>query len=82
MICNRRGVYTFWQRSGSSPRPGCFDAPTREECTINRTTPPPLQALVLITSPIYVEALVSLAQKRMKQGRTLNERIDWPSRAR
>ena len=42
----RRGVYTFWQRSFLHPSLLTFDAPTREECTINRpTSNTPLQAL-------------------------------------
>ncbi|MDE3167087.1 MAG: DUF1553 domain-containing protein, partial [Acidobacteriota bacterium] len=53
----RRGVYTFWQRSFLHPSLLTFDAPTREECTVNRVNSnTPLQALVLLNDPIYVEA--------------------------
>ena len=53
----RRGVYTFWQRSFLHPSLLAFDAPTREECTVNRVNSnTPLQALDLLNDPIYVEA--------------------------
>jgi hypothetical protein len=59
----RRGVYTFWQRSFLHPSLLTFDAPTREECAINRVNSnTPLQALVLLNDPIYVEAARVFAQ--------------------
>jgi hypothetical protein len=59
----RRGVYTFWQRSFLHPSLLTFDAPTREECVINRVTSnTPLQALVLLNDPIFVEAARVFAQ--------------------
>jgi len=74
----RRGVYTFWQRSFLHPSLATFDAPTREECTINRVNSnTPLQALVLLNDPIYVEAARVFAQSILKRARTLNEQIDW-----
>ena len=74
----RRGVYTFWQRSFLHPSLLTFDAPTREECTINRTTSnTPLQALVLLNDPIYVEAARVFAQNILKNGRGLNGEVDW-----
>ncbi len=77
----RRGVYTFWQRSFLHPSLLTFDAPTREECTINRTTSnTPLQALVLLNDPIYVEAARVFAQHAEKHGSTPEERIAWAFR--
>jgi len=80
----RRGIYTFWQRSFLHPSLLTFDAPTREECTINRVNSnTPLQALVLLNDPIYVEAARVFAQNILKRGRslavkpTLSEQIDW-----
>jgi hypothetical protein len=68
----RRGVYTFWQRSFLHPSLLTFDAPTREECVINRVTSnTPLQALVLLNDPIYVEAARVFAQS------ILQHDIDW-----
>ena len=74
----RRGVYTFWQRSFLHPSLVTFDAPTREECTINRVTSnTPLQALVLLNDPIYVEAARVFAQNMLKHSHAWNDRIGW-----
>jgi hypothetical protein len=74
----RRGVYTFWQRSFLHPSLLTFDAPTREECTIARTTSnTPLQALVLLNDPIYVEAARVFAANAMKHGKSVAARLDW-----
>jgi len=71
----RRGVYTFWQRSFLHPSLLTFDAPTREECTINRTNSnTPLQALVLLNDPIYVEAARALAEHMLERK---GDRIGW-----
>ncbi|MGH9674700.1 MAG: DUF1553 domain-containing protein, partial [Bryobacteraceae bacterium] len=75
----RRGVYTFWQRTFLHPSMVTFDAPTREECAVNRTSSnTPLQALILLNDPIYVEAARVFAQNMLKDGgRTLDARIVW-----
>jgi hypothetical protein len=75
----RRGVYTFWQRTFLHPSLLTFDAPSREECTVNRVgSNTPLQALVLLNDPIFVEASRVFAQNILKNGGpTLDERIDW-----
>ena len=74
----RRGVYTFWQRTFLHPSLLTFDAPTREECTINRVNSnTPLQALVLLNDPIYVEAARVFAQNILQHGRDWNARVDW-----
>ncbi|HTM51668.1 MAG TPA: PSD1 and planctomycete cytochrome C domain-containing protein [Bryobacteraceae bacterium] len=75
----RRGVYTFWQRTFLHPSLVAFDAPTREECTVNRTnSDTPLQALDLLNDPIYVEAARVFAEHILKQGgRTAPQRLDW-----
>lgn len=53
----RRGLYTWWQRSFLHPSLLAFDAPSREECTADRTRSNiPQQALVLLNDPTYVEA--------------------------
>jgi hypothetical protein len=65
----RRGVYTFWQRSFLHPSLLTFDAPTREECVVNRTTSnTPLQALVLLNDPIFVETARAFAAQMVKRG--------------
>jgi hypothetical protein len=65
----RRGVYTFWQRSFLHPSLLTFDAPTREECVVNRVNSnTPLQALVLLNDPTYVEAARVFAERMVKRG--------------
>ncbi len=52
----RRSIYTLWKRSVPHPTLHIFDSPERSESTIRRQeTNTPLQALVLMNDPIYVE---------------------------
>jgi uncharacterized protein DUF1553/uncharacterized protein DUF1549/cytochrome c len=75
----RRGLYTHWQRTYLHPSLLVFDAPPREECTVNRgSSNTPLQALTLLNDPIYVEAARVFAENTLKHGgMTINARIDW-----
>jgi hypothetical protein len=60
----RRGLYTFWRRSALHPMFALFDAPTREECTALRPrTNTPLQALVTLNDPTFLEAARVFAQR-------------------
>jgi len=53
----RRGIYMHWQRTFLHPMLANFDAPSREECTANRTVSnTPQQALTLLNDPTFVEA--------------------------
>lgn len=59
----RRGIYTYLKRTSPYPSFLTFDAGSREVCTIRRTvTNTPLQALVTLNDPVYVEAAYHLAK--------------------
>ena len=65
----RRGLYTSWRRSLPYPSMATFDAPSREVCTVRRTrTNTPLQALVTLNDPVYIEAAQALARRIVKEG--------------
>jgi hypothetical protein len=65
----RRGLYTTWRRSNPYPSMTTFDAPNREVCTVRRgSTNTPLQALVTLNDPVYVEAAQSLARLMIAGG--------------
>lgn len=60
----RRGLYTTWRRSNPYPSMATFDAPSREVCTLRRdSTNTPLQALVTLNDPSFVEAAQALARR-------------------
>jgi hypothetical protein len=75
----RRGMYTWWQRMFLHPSLLAFDAPSREECTVERPrSNTPQQALVLLNDPTYVEAARVFAQRVIEEGGTsVEDRIDW-----
>ncbi|MCH1500314.1 MAG: DUF1553 domain-containing protein, partial [Akkermansiaceae bacterium] len=60
----RRGLYTFWRRTMLYPSFQIFDAPSREFCSVDRPrTNTPLQALVTLNDPTFVEAARVLGEK-------------------
>jgi hypothetical protein len=73
---HRRGVYTYWCRTFLQPSLLAFDAPTREECTVERTrSNTPQQALVLLNDPTYVEASRVFAEHIMQAATDIEGRI-------
>jgi hypothetical protein len=79
----RRGIYTYWRRTSPYPSFVMFDTPSREVCSPRRvTTNTPLQALVTLNDPVYVEAAAALSERarRMTDG-TPPAAIRWAYRA-
>ncbi len=65
----RRGLYAFWRRTALHPMFAIFDAPSREECNVHRPrTNTPLQALVTMNDPSFVESARVFAEKILTQG--------------
>jgi hypothetical protein len=75
----RRGMYTHWQRTFLHPSLLAFDAPTREECTVERPRSNiPQQALVLLNDPTYIEAARAFAERTIREGGAGDHtRIRW-----
>ena len=72
----RRAVYTYVKRTSGYPGFLSFDAPSRDLCTARRMpTNTPLQALVTLNDPAYVEMAVALAKRAGKEGGTARERV-------
>jgi hypothetical protein len=72
----RRGLYTTWRRSNPYPSMATFDAPNREVCTLRRSrTNTPLQALVTLNDPVYVEAAQALARRINEGGSTVCDKV-------
>ena len=78
----RRTMYTFWKRTCPPAQLATFDAPDRETCTVRRArTNTPLQALVLMNDPTYVEAARKFAERILLEGgTTTDQRINFAFR--
>jgi hypothetical protein len=70
----RRSLYTVWKRSSPPPSMMNFDAPDRYLCVVKRQkTATPLQSLVLMNDPQYIEASRVLAERMMKEAGEVQE---------
>lgn len=78
----RRGMYVFWKRAAHYPSFQTFDAPSRETCTVQRPrTSTPLQSLVVMNDPVYVEAARAFATRILQQrGLSLEEQLEFAFR--
>ena len=78
----RRSMYTIWKRTTPPPAMMNFDTPERNFCTVRRqSTSTPLQALVLLNDPQFVEAARMLAERMLLEGgTTLEERLTFAFR--
>jgi hypothetical protein len=65
---HRRSLYTFWRRTSPPPNMLTFDVPSREVCVVRRqSTSTPLQPLVLLNDPQFVEAARGLGERMLGQ---------------
>jgi mono/diheme cytochrome c family protein len=77
----RRSMYTFWKRSAPPASMEIFNAPSRETCTVRRErTNTPLQALVTLNDPQFVEAARALAQLVMTNASDRDARLNLLSK--
>jgi hypothetical protein len=75
----RRSLYTFWKRSAPPAAMEVLNAPSRETCTMRRErTDTPLQALVTLNDPQFIEAARKLAERTLKEiGPDELKRVDF-----
>jgi hypothetical protein len=77
----RRGLYTFLRRTTPYPSYQTFDAPSRGECSVARSrTTTPLQALVTLNDPVFVESARVLGERIAMHGGDTAARLSFACR--
>ncbi|HPH21031.1 MAG TPA: DUF1553 domain-containing protein, partial [Haliscomenobacter sp.] len=72
----RRAVYTYHKRTSPYPSMLTFDGTTRDVCTARRIrTNTPLQALVTLNDPVYIDAARALAKRMRYAGTDVDRQI-------
>jgi hypothetical protein len=73
----RRSLYTIWKRMATMPNMDALDEPVRDaSCTRRQRTDTPLQALVLMNDPQWLEASRNLAERILHESPDTNTRLD------
>jgi hypothetical protein len=73
----RRSLYTLWKRTAPPPAMDLLNAPSREVSCVRRDrTNTPLQALVTLNEPLFVEAARQLAARALREAKSVDARLD------
>jgi hypothetical protein len=73
----RRALYVEWRRTSTYPSLATFDAPNREVCALRRPrSNTPLQALVTLNDPVYIEAAQALARRISQTSGSPADKVD------
>lgn len=74
----RRALYTHWKRSALYPSMVTFDLGNRDQCSARRIrTNTPLQALVTLNDPVFIEIAQHFAKRMQDQGEGIENQIAW-----
>lgn len=75
---HRRSIYTYWKRTSPPPAMMTLDASNREVCVVKRqVTTTPMQTLVLLNDPQYVEAARGIAERAMTEQDSVEKRLGF-----